>query len=123
MGKEQQLGISILGRVDASLMAAVNQAKDQLKAIGADARTSNEVMKRLYANIFDGVGDGAKKEFGTAKAEASSFNEFMGRVKETFTGVFTADLVVKFFEAAVQGAEKLKQTLIDAGVQAASMEQ
>jgi tape measure domain-containing protein len=61
MAKEQELDIAILGRLDPSVMAAVNAAKAQLKSIGADARTSSEVMKRLYSQMFDGMGKSAKK--------------------------------------------------------------
>jgi hypothetical protein len=39
------------------------------------------------------------------------------------TGVFAADIARDFFHIAIEGAEKLKDALIDAGKQAASMEQ
>ena len=123
MAKEQELDIAIMGRLDPSVMATVNAVKAALKNMGADARTSSEVMKRTYAQMFDGLGDNAEKEFKKAKEQADSFNAFMGRVKETFTGVFAADIAVKFFDTAVAGAQRLVDTLKEAGIQAASMEQ
>jgi hypothetical protein len=55
MAKEQELDIAILGRLDPSLVATINTAKAKLKELGADARTSNEVMKRVYAQSLDGA--------------------------------------------------------------------
>jgi tape measure domain-containing protein len=60
-GKVEALNIEIMGKLDPSLIAAVNAAKARLKELGADARTSSEFMKRFYAQAFDGMGASAKK--------------------------------------------------------------
>jgi hypothetical protein len=60
-GKVEALNIEIMGKLDPSLMATINTVKAKLKELGADARTSNEVLKRTYSQMFDGMGRGAKQ--------------------------------------------------------------
>ena len=119
----EQLSIEILGRLDPSVMQTVNTVREKLRDIGADARTSSEVMKRTYAQMFDGVGQGAKEQFAQAKDAAGNFQSFMSNVKSTFTGVFAVDVAKEFFQVAIEGAKELAVVMKDAGIEAATMEQ
>ena len=122
MPATEQLNIEIMGKLDPSVMQTVNAVKQQLKDIGADARTSSEVMKRTYAQMFDGIGQGAKEQFAQAKDAAGNFQSFMDQVKATFTGVFAADIAKEFFNVAIEGAKKLIDVMKDASKQAADFE-
>jgi hypothetical protein len=75
MAATEVLNIEIMGQLDPSVMATVNAVKAQLKSIGADQRTSNEVMRRTYKQMFDGIQSDAKK------AE-SGFKGFYNRITE-----------------------------------------
>jgi hypothetical protein len=60
-GKVEVLNIEIMGKLDPSLIATINAVKARLKELGADARTSNEVLKRAYSQMFDGATRSASK--------------------------------------------------------------
>jgi hypothetical protein len=90
--KQMELDIEILGKLDPSVMATVNQVKTALASMGADARTRNEVMKRAYSQMFDGVNRGAKNMETVHKSVFSNISNMAVRtaskMHESFIDTF-----------------------------------
>jgi hypothetical protein len=80
-------------------------------------------LQTALTKTFSGVGSSAQQGFAEATGHASKFQNFMSEVKSAMGGVFAVSIAQDFFRIAIEGAEKLKDALIDAGKQAASMEQ
>jgi hypothetical protein len=89
--------------------------------IGITVEDSSAIAK--LAELQGKIGQSTQQGFQEATKHANSFKDRLSDLKTAMAGVFAVDVAQTFFQAAVSGAEKLKDALIDAGKQAASMEQ
>jgi hypothetical protein len=108
---------------DATAIAQLAELQAALTRAGGAGTQAFGNVGQSAQQAFAKAGQSSQQAFTAATQHASGFQNFLSNVKSTMTGVFAADIARDFFRIAIEGAEKLKDALIDAGKQAASMEQ
>src|SRR5260221_11921636 len=115
--KQQSLDIHITGSVDSSLARAIGMTEAQFAKLKDAVNTINKGFSK------ESFGGPAADGFKQAEQAASGFHETMKRIGETMAGVFAADLAMKFFDTALEGAKKLAEFMKESGIMGAQMEQ
>jgi hypothetical protein len=115
--KTQSLDIHITGSVGSPLARAIGVSESQLAKLKDAVNTINKGFTK------EAIGTPATQGFQQATSAAEKFHDTLHRIGETMAGVFAADLAMKFFDTAIEGAKKLADFMKESGIMAASMEQ